>query len=522
MDPQKQQDFESRLSQWASQQGMIYQLINPVYLGKPHFLQKFWSVFSRLLLVSLMIGGIAGWGYYRSHLKSESLTKVVQESFQKVFKAQTVEVQSVRFRKGTLSIPSLQAEGLDHTFFDQISFKVGSTSYSLWKLLGFSKSSPASLKLNTNEAEIELQRHFESEAQAQQAYETLFQKASSAVGVKISRLELIWGGSITNTRLTANRSQERWDVVCEGGAFTQGFLKNIPLERLTLSLEPEGIIKVKELILSPSAGGKIVLKAEIKPDPSWLQPTIKGEGDFEGVDIARFISNDESHYIKGKMNAAFTFTGPINRISDLVYSFKAQVSEEFPLTFSEKNELLTRLTIVDQTVFQPRLIAVKGSYQLEISNKGVRFHDVDLECDCGRILRGDFLARKLTKDEMKDVLGIEDPGPDKAKKTSSLYDDLEGNTDLSIAAGGRHILGAVRDSALSGLANRYVYYGDLSLGMKKEAFEGVIPLQEMFPVDEQGERRWLFLPLTGQYIEEIGGAEEKRISQTIQQYKASK
>jgi len=521
VDQQRLDEYQKRVADWISKQGVFFQLRYAGTLGGGSVIRQLGVLFLKMLVVLLLILGVAFFALNR-YFGSEEYREKATAELGEVLKAESIEAKKFERTRGVSTFMDLVIEGGEESFFyhaviDRLatpsSFLTGITSS--WKPDQLRISS-AFFELKAGGDQDEMESSFAS------IVESMTQ--GNLASIEIKELSCEWGyskityGRLEKTSFRANRENGVWEITLEGGRFSQNWLKNLDIKEATLVCDSEGLW-IKKLRMAKN-GGEVDLAGSIEGPAA--RPKFDLKGTFKSLPLLSLLKLprvDLREFMSGSISGDLRVSGSTDY--RIVMEGDVKLSGNDVITMREKWDLLRAVSVLDVDRTYRRVDFEEGGFSFKTEGGEMEIKGIDIRAGTLAALTGNIKTHLPSQKEAADALGIvltEGGGTEKYKQDSTdtsaaetLEDErmsLKGAAGLLTEDEDGVDLGNIGLAGLSELQrdqltpqqideirmrnemNIYRVRGNLSLGVGAVAFAEYENLIEMFPADDQG-WRWV-------------------------------
>ncbi len=551
MESKQSQEFNERLSQWVSSQGLWFQIRYSLSgsggTGKAFF-HLLWMSF-RLLVLLLVIA--AGVGFYLlKRTTTKDFNRNLNASLKSGFSATELEVSGPKKENGYLNLNQVMALGDGNTFFNSFEAKNVSCKMGLFdEFLGKWDTG----NLSISRLQMELRPGADDEKASKLIGAAFFKQPQKVTmnSLEIHDVSLFWGysaktrGAIENSHMIARRLGDTWKLNFKGGTFTQNWLKKLEIEHFEITCNREGIIFEQALLR----------KGEATVDFSGLKlvggalPMLHGIARVRLLDLESILHPSQNALIRGKISGDFKVSGSTNSSEGIGFSGKVVMNSGLDSLSSDKESIgrdasiilsddqipvLKALSVVDSVRDYRRVNLVNGSFNLKTLNSELSLTEIQLDSDLemtndrvevGNVMqvKGALNVRLASQKEMLEIdnaidlekieaakaKGQKSPESVEAKEdqfSRAPVDDDASSTELKKFQGDETLTARVSKSLDALHADRkntdrfvnYLQYeGSLEISLLPNAFDQAEALKAKYPVDPTTKRIQIKIELLG-------------------------
>ena len=523
---QRLDEFQARMSDWVSSQGLVFQLTHGGSVQGAHSTIVGWVgrmvVRSSLLIVLAVAVSML---ILMSRPGSDKFRAELEENVGGALAADSVEVGPIKKKEGNIEISSMDLEGSTEAFYETLKLRDVKTRMGL--LAGVvGKWEGEVISIGNLEATI---KSGSEDASGDTIFGALFAKSDhySFERVEVVEASVNWGysevtaGQIENSSLRAKRKGDGWSLSFTGGTFSQNWLKNLEIEEMECEVTADGIRITSARF--KQGGGELSLTAEVTGPVS--DPQITGSGSMTSLPFDTYLGSEVRSFVGGELSGNFKIGGSPYGPSGVTFSAEIVLGPEDEIVIRDEIMLLDAVSLVDRYRSYKKVAFRAGSFNFETGKRVAAFTDIKLEAKNHMRLEGEFISRSPTTKEVDAAIYFEEHG--KAPPTGGAPgggDALESEEDevqefnLADAAKaaregsteGRERMQTIFESEVFGLEMRRReedarkrfrevphLVGVLRFGLHSKAFESERSkkLSELYPIEPQSNLRWLNVDL---------------------------
>jgi hypothetical protein len=531
---QKLDEFQVRMSNWISSQGLLFQLSHSGGVSGAH--SMFWVWFGRMVLrlsMLLGLGVVIFWGYLVKRVDSRRFQDELNVKVAEALHADST-AGGIERSRGHLEINKIELVGSDEAFFDQADIRGLRTKMGL--LDGVFTDWDGEM-ISIEKLDLTIKAGSENDETGSKMFQSLFEQSEE---FKFSRLDLSeatirWGysrstwGQIQNSMIRVARTSAGWNLIVTGGQFSQNWLRNFEIVRMEIDILPEGV-EIREAKLKRGSGTMNFTASLAGPASD---PTMEGTGTMHAVPIDNYLvsqSTDGSHkfedgfrleeFLEGELSGSFVLGGSLYSSSGLTVDAEISLAADDEIILHDRPNLFKAISVVDRHRSYRSVRLRSGGFKLSTRKNYAAFTDILLEAKNVMRLEGQFQARAPTNKEIEDALRIErtgekeepeEQGPEvpvdevepKAFKLSDAAKDADESSDESSDVDRRinsifqnEFYGkSLKDDALERQRQVPVLEGALRIGLHAKSLERAVELSKMYPIDGESGLRWLDVTL---------------------------
>ncbi|MES2658591.1 MAG: hypothetical protein V4689_08230 [Verrucomicrobiota bacterium] len=549
MESEQSQNFNDRLSQWVASQGFWFQIrYSMVGSGS-----KGTAVFHLLrlgfrVLVFLLVIAVGAGVYLVRRTKMESFQEGFRTTLKTELNASEIEVRGVSRVQGELGISGLACKGGEGAFYSSLDARnIRCKMGFLDGLVG--QWSPGTVTISR--LDMEVRAGADDEAAAAMLGDSLFRKFGNAElkSFEISDASLRWGfsrtitpgklgsissgvsqgyefehtrGSISNSFLRIQRSDDELRLFFKGGFFNQNWLEKLEIVDLEIICTREGMVFQKaEFRRQQGTADFSGLKVT-----GGARPLIDGTMKIRNLALSGTLPPPVRSFVEGSLSGDFRVSGSTNSSEGIIFEGGVTLDAQDMISLRERLHLLKALSVVDYARNYHRIDFREGSFHLKSFSGGLELTDVNLKSDDLTTLEGKLKVRLPTVEETTSAVGnlsgaggapifngddaeidsLENKNEDSeftlrraamaAKRDkagaqeetgSSLFDRLEESL----------IIRRIDEQSSERISRTLRYDGLLKITLPADAFERAPKLIEQYPVDASSGRIPLMVPIEG-------------------------
>jgi hypothetical protein len=552
MESEHSHQFNERLSQWVSSQGLWFQIRYSLSgsggAGKAFF-HLLWVSFRLLVLLLIIAAGVGFYLLRRTNTKDFS--KNLNASLRSGLAASELEVSGPKKEGGDLSLNQVVALGNGKTFFNSLDAK--NVRCKMGLLDGFVGKWDTG-NISISRLEMELCPGTDDEKSSKLIGDVLFNSPEKVTmsSLEIQDASLFWGysaktrGAIQNSHVVARRLGDTWKLDFKGGVFTQNWLQQLDIEHLSVTCNREGMVFEKAQLRK---GGGTVDFSGLKLIGGAL-PAADGIVKVRLLDLEQILATAQNGVVEGKISGDFKVTGSTNSSEGIGFSGKVMLNSGEESLTSNKDLLgadasiilsdddvpvLKALSVVDSVRDYRRTNFLEGSFNVKTSNSVLQLSEIQLESDyemtndkvkVGHVMKmkGSLNVRPASKEEilatdqaadlaiaqadrakkLKGSSSIEEKEDslnriymDDDSKTGAKFRKFEGKESLTARV--TKSLDAVRKDwkNTDRFINYLQYEGSLDISLLPNAFDQAEALKMKHPVDPATGRIQITIPVKG-------------------------
>ena len=406
VDQQRLDEYQKRVSDWISKQGIFFQLRYAGTMGGGSVIRQFGVLFLRMVVVLLLCLGVAFFALSHYLGGAEYRGKVTAE-LGEVLGAEFIEAKKFERARGVSSFHDLVIEGGEESFFYQaeISRLTASSGY----LTGItSKWAPEQVRIKS--AYFEIKAGGDQDEMEKSLFSIVESMSEGNLGsIEIEELSCEWGyskityGRLDKTKFRADREQGAWKITLEGGRFSQNWLSNLDIREAKLVCDSGGI-KVEELLLSKN-GGELELAGSIKGPAA--RPKFDLKGSFQSLPLLSLLKLqgvDVREFISGSISGDLKISGSTDL--RIVVEGDVELQGNDVITLREKWDLLRAVSVLDVDRTYRRVDFDEGKFSFKTEGGEMEINGIDLKANSLAALTGAIKTHLPSQKEAADALGI--------------------------------------------------------------------------------------------------------------------
>lgn len=512
------QNFHERLSQWVSSQGFWFQLrYSTSGKGmKGAFAFHFFRLVARIAMF-LLIAAAGVWVYLVNKADMTSYREDFRAALKERLGAKEIEVKGLERRKGQFSISRLTMSGTEGTFFTGLDLRSLKCRKTLIEVLFEEEWDPGLITISR--AELGLRAGSDSLEAAKSIADTYFQNTGgfNLKSIVVNDMSLRWGysertrGSITGSKMRAERLPEGWRLRFRGGTFSQNWLKRLEIVELDIAFGRKGVI-FERALFRKGQGYVSFIDLEVKAGD---RPEITGTMRLRKIDVSALLPMSVRNFVDGTLSAEFQVFGSTNSTEGVGFEGDVVLEGEDSIVIRDRIPLLRALSVVDAVNTYRRVNFQKGFFRMKTHDgrlditganlnagdmmnlkgslavrlptfeESQRFAESNSSVDSIGILNDDefdfTLERAAEQSEGSERMGFGEAGED------SLFDKLGLNVETR----------TLEEKTAEQLSRSLHYEGGFEISLPKEVIEKAPRLAEAYPLRDPTGRVLMRVPLEG-------------------------
>jgi len=519
VDQERIDNFNLRMSEWLSNQGILFQM---KYSGGGGVLYSLWNILFRFLIL-LAILAVIGVALLYLRVGKPQFNDQLEADLKGFLQAEDVSLSGVGRQDRGLAIYTLESEGGETSFYESLkvkSLKSGmgllSGLYSRWEG-GMIKIEAVEMTIKAGAADDEL---------AEASFNAMLKQSEKFdfKGIQVNEATIQWGytettyGKIENASLKARQESDgSWELVFEGGYFSQNWLKKMPIKELLVEVSEEKVSITKAEFKFPDKG-ELEFNAII--EGGGHRPKLTGSGTAKNWPIGSCL---EAKYLKcfdGSLSGKFQIEGSTNSQQGVEMDWDARLEAGDELVLWNRFPILKALAVFDQQRSYRKVVFDRGNVKFKTGGRKLSFEQLDLESTEVMKLNGNLVAGYPTREEASAKLGykIDDlllsgsEGGDgviedeiftlqkagKASAGESISTESLGGGDSSDTSVNEM---SYKIEAMERELDTPRIQGSINLGLAEDALSRFSILEKTYPLDQKTGRRWLSIDLDSNFEE---------------------
>ncbi|MEO5917412.1 MAG: hypothetical protein ABIS50_24500 [Luteolibacter sp.] len=405
MESEQSQNFNERLSQWVANQGFWFQIrYSMVGSGaKGTAMFHILRLGARVLVFLLILAVFAGY-YLLKRTEMKGFNDAFRSSLKTGLSASEIEIRGLARVQGELGINGLACKGDKGAFFNTMDAR------NIHCNMGFLDGLAGQWKPGTisiARLDMELRAGADDAEAARMLGDSLFQKFDK---VELKTFEIAdatvrWGysrtvapvtnaaalnpdasqgyefdhtrGSISNSFLRIQRTDDELRLSFKGGRFTQNWLEKLDIVDLEIVCTRDGMVFQKaEFRLAQGTVSFSGLKVA-----GGARPLINGTVKLRGMALSGIVPPPVRSFVEGSLSGEFHVSGSTNSSEGIVFDGGITLDSPDVISLRERLHLLKALSVVDYSRNYHRIDFREGSLHLKTSGGGLELTDVNLKSD---------------------------------------------------------------------------------------------------------------------------------------------
>jgi len=426
MESEQSQNFNDRLSQWVANQGFWFQIRYSMSGSGGggtvmfHLLRLTFRLLVFLLIVALGLGI-----YMVRRTGTEGFIDGFKASLKAGLNASEIEVQGLARVQGELGINGLACKGDNGTFFSAMEAR--NIRCKMGILDGIAgKWNPGAISISR--LDIDLRAGADDDESAAMMGDTLFRNFGNIElkTIEITDATLRWGyglsiapgntslmnpdgsprlgyqsehtrGSITNSFLRIQRSEDELRLAFKGGTFSQNWLQRLEIVKLEIVCNRQGMIfekaEFRRLQGTVDFSGMTV--------SGGARPQIDGTLKIRSLAMNALVPPAARSFVEGSISGDFQVTGSTNSSEGIIFDGAVTLDSQDVISLRERLHFLSALSVVDYSRNYHRIDFREGSFHLRTAGGGMEMTDVKLVSDDQITLDGKLSVRLPTLEETR-------------------------------------------------------------------------------------------------------------------------
>lgn len=482
--PQFEKDFQSRLENWVSRQGLWFQIRHAS--GSGAVMRSLFGVGIRLVVLFFILLGI-GWFYLTKQVGRDSYTERLKTGLVVGMHASGGKIEGVsrgktQFLSADLKIKYLELDEGETTFFENkvtVSKKMDAegndvdveteeglvaegVTLSPFSILDGIRGGWRGNELNIQRVSAFLKTTADSDALAKTGYATLFQKYQylDVKLIDVGKVDLEWGYSektkarLSGASMSGELLDEGWQLVFKGGKFSYGFLRDVDLQEARVICRPDKI-EIRSVLLRVGAGymqvhGDVEIGAKPKVDCKFK---------IASLNMEDVVQDEFRSWLGGSVSGEGTITGDLSARDGLDYDIKVELNRQDQLVVDDQFPVMQTMQFVDGMNSYRRFRFGYGRLRFRTEGEDYYLDDIYLRAGIQLYLTGNLVLKMKDKEEVTGEVEVEDEEGNVTAETRVLE---------------------------SGGMKRY-YKGGLEMSLQSGVFARSRALREAFALDDVGD-----------------------------------
>jgi hypothetical protein len=483
MDVESTKIFNDRLAQWVAKQGFWFQLRYSMAGGGATVLMyHFMRLMLKVAIFFVILAALAI-AYLVKRTDQQAFDVQLKDAIVAWLGADSGKMRSFDRIQNKATIRYLSLDGGMQSLFDRceatgITFRMGLMDgiFGTWN----------ANQISVDRLSLSVKAGAESAEEADALAATIakkFEKLSfQAFECKNTRIS--WGysartmGQIDQSRLTALRDDQGWQLRFQGGTFSQNWLRNLEINELTLRLtEGELIVEKGDFTVSRDADaiavegqqGRVYFQSVVVK--GGLRPAVSGKITLENVPLAPLLQQSYQAFVEGVVSGQLDIGGSTNTTDGITLAGRISLQEGDGIYLRNRIPLLSSLSILSPSGSYRKVNLTQGSFQIRTGGGKMTIDEMQLLAVGQMEIKGNLIARPATAEEIDDMLNKKAISSDLAESVSDQI-ALQGGDEMTIGKAAELLGGP--DQAAMGFEGKIV---DASLPFQAELNEKEMQLQ---------------------------------------------
>jgi len=503
MQPDQIKDFENRLNQWVASQGFWFQLHHSLVPGG--IANKLSFLITRISIrlgILLLILAIIGWVQLIRWSNSPKFRQSLEAKLRHSLAADSLTSQSVR-SKNQLEINKLNAVGNPDTFFQNLTAHNIRCRMSITDgLIGVWKPSVISI----GQLNVELNAGADNPESAANIAKIVFSRSQDVIvdTINVARTNLQWGysthnmGSVSSSKLRMNRIGNGWKITLTGGTFSQNWLKNLDIIKITIICEPDGLFFEDARLRQ---GSTLVDFSGLRIN-SGTQPEIKGFIQIDHLDLESVLSSPHHPLITGTFSSRLSVSGSTNTPAGIAFEGTVTLDGKDSIMLHDRIHVLKALSVIDYSRKYNRVEFTRGSFSLKSASGTLELKDIDMQAPDLLSLKGNISIRPPSSEEIASVIRRNNRPP--ASDSAPTPPGIPGGDTINLLNrfGLQPEMQELELKLAEQLAGTLRYQGQITLFLAPGTFEDAPRLAQKYPPDPLTSQIPMPVPIDG-YLHEL-------------------
>ncbi len=357
MDPKRPpgKTYSESMNEWAAQRQIVHgdrsRLLHPPYDAHP--VAKLFGYLFRLLVLFL-VPTVVYFVMLRQYAKSDAFNETLGSGLAATLNAQKAESRKAAWSfDGMLTLKSVEAKGAPGAFYEKLDARNIGTRVPLvmlWRkdwvlprvsiedltlaLRSGGLGTAPQYQLDGSEDEIRLPNLPSAldpvpKTGAVSTRPPRVLRAGLGIapdyanlkinGIQTARLQATWGnapatrGAVTGMQTDLTRTSTGWAVSGNGGTFRLGWLEDMAIEKLAVTVGQEEAL-MEEILLTRATGGKAALAGRLTFGEL---PELTAELNLEGVKLQDLIASEPGNLFSVEAGGTVKLSGSLNRATGI-------------------------------------------------------------------------------------------------------------------------------------------------------------------------------------------------------------
>lgn len=416
MDLDSTKVFNDRLAQWVAKQGFWFQLRYSMAGGGAtvmmyHVMRLLLKVFVFFVILAAL-----GLAYLVKRTDQQAFDIKLKDQIVAWLGAENGKMRSFDRLQNKATIRYLALDGGTNSFFHRceatgITFRMGL----LDGIIGTWNANQISVDRLSLSVKAGAESQEEADALAV-ALAKKFEKLSfQAFECKNTRIS--WGysartmGQIDQSKLTALRDDQGWQLRFKGGTFSQNWLRNLHIKELNIRItNGELIVEKGEFTVSQDADDLIAEGHEGRvffqsvAVKGGLRPTLSGKITLENVPLTPLLQQSYQAFIEGVISGELEISGSTNSTEGISLAGRISLNEGDGIYLRNRIPLLNSLSILSPSGSYRKVNLTQGSFSIKTGGGKMSIDEIRLVAVGQMEMKGNIVARPATSDEVDEML----------------------------------------------------------------------------------------------------------------------
>ena len=404
MEPEQQQNFNERLSQWVANQGFWFQIRYSMagsgLKGRAMF--HLLHLGTRLLLfLAFIAAGMLV--FLAKRTDSTRFTEGLRKDLQAGLSASALEMGEFDRSQGELEITRLAAEGGEETFFSALEARNIRCKMSLVDgLVGIWKPGVIAV----SRLEIDLRAGANDAESARKLSEAVFRLPAKieASAFEVADTTVRWGysertqGAIESSVMKLQRTGTGWRMSFQGGFFSQNWLRRLKIVNLVVACDGNGLVFEKAELQHEGGTADFAGLRLIGGE----RPTLEGTVKIRSLELEGILPPALQTFVEGSISGDFRVFGSTNTADGIGFEGQIVMDNKVSVSLRDRIHLLKALSDVDYSRNYHRIDFREGSFQMKTTRGGMELSDVKLKAEDLFTLEGRINVRLPTQQEIQE------------------------------------------------------------------------------------------------------------------------
>lgn len=416
MDLDSTKVFNDRLAQWVAKQGFWFQLrYSMAGGGAAVMMYHIMRMILKLAIFFIILAAFAI-AYLVKRTDQQAFDKQLKNDIVAWLGASDGKMRSFDRIQNKATIRYLALDGGTKSLFDRceatgITFRMGL----LDGIFGTWNANQISVDRLSLSVKAGAESQEEADALSAAIRKKFDQLKFQAIECKNTRIS--WGysartmGQIDQSRLTAIRDDQGWQLRFKGGTFSQNWLQNLEIKELTLRLtQSELIVEKGEFVVSGDPNtiategveGRVYFQSVVVK--GGLRPKLTGKITLENVPLTPLLQQNYQAFVEGVVSGELELGGSTNSTDGVTLAGRISLKEGDGIFLRNRIPLLSSLSILSPSGSYRKVNLTQGSFLIKTGAGKMAIDNIQLLAVGQMEMKGNFVARPATSEEIDDML----------------------------------------------------------------------------------------------------------------------